>query len=184
MSAQDAQDALHPKNLNIAQTEPKKDETYAEWAKRTYGEKWEQWMPWIEDQYLSWFGKDNKASYATKDTLNKTKVTGIDQVDKVQDDVNNLVAGQVGKGGLLQPLGDLAGKEGINRMERGGKDDKGKTAPGPLGDYTDPVTDKAKSAGSGLTNGASSAGESLTSGVKGAGGYIGSLWGGKKEEAK
>jgi hypothetical protein len=111
--------------------------------------------------------------------LSKTKVTGIDQVDKVQDDVNNLVAGQVGKGGLLQPLGDLAGKEGINRIERGGKDDQGKTAPGPLGDYTDPLTDKAKSAASG----ASSAGETLTSGAKGAGGYLGSLWGGKKEPA-
>jgi hypothetical protein len=23
-------------------------------------------MPWIEDKYLAWFGKDNKASYATK----------------------------------------------------------------------------------------------------------------------
>lgn len=23
-------------------------------------------MPWIEDQYLYYFGKDNKASYATK----------------------------------------------------------------------------------------------------------------------
>jgi hypothetical protein len=66
MSAQDAQDALHPKNLNITESEPQKDETYAEWAKRNYGEKWETWMPWIEDQYLKWFGKDNKASYATK----------------------------------------------------------------------------------------------------------------------
>lgn len=58
------QDPLHPKN--VIPSEPKKDETYAEWAKRNYGEKYEQWMPWIEDKYLAWFGKDNKASYATK----------------------------------------------------------------------------------------------------------------------
>ena len=28
--------------------------------------KKENWMPWIEDQYLKWFTNDNKASYATK----------------------------------------------------------------------------------------------------------------------
>jgi hypothetical protein len=118
------------------------------------------------------------------DALSKTKVTGIDQVDKIQDDTNNLVAGQLGKGGLLQPIGDLAGKEGINRMERGGKDDHGKTAPGPLGDYTDPITDKAKGAGTGVASGASAASESVTSGAKSAGGMLGSLWGGKKEGPK
>jgi len=173
---------MHPKN--IIPSAPTKDETYAEWLKRNYGESYETWMPWIEDKYLAWFGKDNKASYATKDALNKTKVTGIDQVDKIQDDVHGLVAGQLGKGGLLQPIGDLAGKEGINRLERGGKDEHGKTAPGPLGDYTDPITDNAKNAGSSLASGAQGAQETLTGGAKSAGGYIGSLWGGKKEEAK
>jgi hypothetical protein len=69
-------------------------------------------------------------------------------------------------------------------LERGGKDEHGKTAPGPLGDYTDPITNSAKSAGGGLTSGAQGAQESVTSGAKSAGGYIGSLWGGKKEEAK
>jgi len=182
-----SEDPMHPKN--IIPSEPKKDESYADWAKRNYGEKYETWMPWVEDQYLKWFGKDNKASYAAKDTLDKTKVTGIDQVDKIQDDVNNLAAGQIGKGGLLQPLGDLVSKEGVNRIERGGKDDQGKTAPGPLGDYTDPITDKAKSAGSGLTSGAEgaggyaqSAGESLTSGAKGAGGYLGSFFGAERKK--
>jgi len=42
-----------------------------------YETKKEQWIPWIEDQYLYWFSKDNKTSYATKDTLNKTKITGV-----------------------------------------------------------------------------------------------------------
>jgi hypothetical protein len=42
-------------------------QTYSEWAKHTYNDQYEKWMPWIEDQYLKWFGKgDNKASYATK----------------------------------------------------------------------------------------------------------------------
>ena len=44
-----------------------KSQSYAEWAKSVYNEKYEQWMPWIEDQYLKWFGKgDNKASYVTR----------------------------------------------------------------------------------------------------------------------
>lgn len=170
-----------------------------DYSKQVYNKQYEKWMPWIEDQYLYYFGKDNKASYATKgasdhvftrfhcqstrgarpdheiiDQLSKSKVTGVEQVDNLQDGVNNLAAGQVGKGGLLQPLGDAASKEGVNRMERGGKDDKGSYG-GPAGGITDGAVDSAKSGGS-----------SLTSGVKSAGGYIGSFspWGGKKEEKK
>lgn len=59
----------------------------------------------------------------TTDTLDKTKVTGIEPVDKAQDGVNNLVSGQFGKGGALQGVGDTFSKEGVNRAERGGKDD-------------------------------------------------------------
>ena len=44
----------------------KKKQTYTEWATDAYNNKYEQWMPWIEDKYLAWFGTDNKASYATK----------------------------------------------------------------------------------------------------------------------
>ncbi|KAI1848692.1 hypothetical protein JX265_005681 [Neoarthrinium moseri] len=106
-------------------SDQEKKQTYMEWAKEKYAEQYENWMPWIEDTFLKWFTKDNKASYATKDTLDKTKVTGIQQVDTLQDGVHNLAAGQVGQGGLLQPLGDMVSKEGINRSERQGKDDKG-----------------------------------------------------------
>ena len=70
---------------------------------------------------------------------------------------------QVGKGGLLQPVGDMASSEGINRAERGGKDDKGSYL-GSMG------------------NAASSAGGSIWSGAKSAGGYVGGMFGGKKEE--
>jgi hypothetical protein len=146
-----------------------------EWTKQKYNEQYEVWMPWIEDNFLRYFTKDNKASYATKgsslgyapplmawlpqplahqshptrpptlslrfqleywpvspfatDQLNKTKVTGVEQVDTLQDGVHNLTAGQLGQGGLLQPVGDLASKEGINRTERQGKDDKGSYIP-------------------------------------------------------
>ena len=44
-------------------------QTYMEWAKQKYNEQYESWMPWIEDYFLKWFTKDNKASYATKGTL-------------------------------------------------------------------------------------------------------------------
>jgi hypothetical protein len=161
-----------------------------EWTKRKYNEQYESWMPWVEDQYLKWFTKDNKASYATKgtypidvtskcsitfilfcylrclDTLGKSKVTGVNQVDTLQDGVNNLVAGQVGQGGLAQPIGDLASKEGVNRAERQGKDDKG--------GYT------GNSYGDSAMNAAKGAGDKLGDGAKGAGGYVSSFWGGKK----
>ena len=115
------------------------------------------------------------------DTLDKSKITGIDQVDKVQDSVNDLVAGQLGKGGLLQPAGDMASKEGVNRMERGGKDDKG-TYGGPAGSYTDPIVNNAQAAGEGVTGAAQSAGSTVTEGAKGAGGYLGGMFGGGKKE--
>jgi hypothetical protein len=66
-------------------------------------------------------------------------VTGVEQVDTLQDGVNDLAAGTVGKGGILQPVGDFASKEGVNRAERGGKDDKGSWIPS-----TNSVADGAK----------------------------------------
>jgi hypothetical protein len=101
--------------------------------------------------------------------LDKTKVTGIDQVDNLQDGVNNLVGGQVGKGGLAQPIGDYASKEGINRAERGGKDENGKDieSSGPLGGYGQSAADGVKGAGSGIAGGA-----------KSAGGAVGGMFGG------
>ena len=175
-------------------SEQKKGLSYTEWLKQGYQHQKENWMPWIEDVYLRWFTKDIKVSYATKgtypyltttmqgryrhvdwivlltettfavDTLDKSKVTGIEQVDTLQDGVNNLVAGQVGQGGLLQPVGDMASKEGVNRAERGGKDDSGSYA-GAIG------------------GGMKSVGGSVWSGAASAGSYVGGfLPGGKKQE--
>ncbi|KAF2149984.1 hypothetical protein K461DRAFT_245253 [Myriangium duriaei CBS 260.36] len=139
-------------------------------ARNVYNNQYEKWMPWIEDQYLYYFTKDNKTSYATKDQLSKTKVTGAEPVDKLQDGVNDTVGGQLGKGGLLQPIGDSASKEGVNRAERGGKDDGGSYG-GPLGGVTDPIV-----------SGAQSGGSKVTEGAKGAGNWVGGLWGGKNEK--
>lgn len=58
--------------------------------------------------------------------LEKTKVTGVEPVNKLQDGVNSLVGGQLGKGGLGEGVGDVVSKEGINRSERGGKNEEGK----------------------------------------------------------
>ncbi|KAJ7743873.1 hypothetical protein B0H16DRAFT_1322531 [Mycena metata] len=100
-------------------------QTYGEWAKDKYNAQYEAWMPWIEDTFLRYFTKDNKASHVTKEQLSKTKVSGVSQVDSLQDGVHDAVGGQVGQGGALQPVGDLASREGINRAERGGKDERG-----------------------------------------------------------
>ncbi|KAK3940882.1 hypothetical protein QBC46DRAFT_312613 [Diplogelasinospora grovesii] len=100
-----------------------------EWTKKQYNAQYEKWVPWLEDLYLRYFTRDNKASYAARDNLDKTKVTGIKQVDTLQDGVNNLITSQVGQGGFAQPIGDMASREGINRAERQGRDDKGGYVP-------------------------------------------------------
>jgi len=40
-----------------------------EWSKNQYNKQYENWMPWVEDNVLYYFTKDNKASYATKGEL-------------------------------------------------------------------------------------------------------------------
>ena len=97
--------------------------------------------------------------------MDQSKVTGIEQVDTVQDSVNSTVSSQVGQGGLLQPVGDAVSKEGVNRAEKGTEDTSGG------GSYVGAV-------GGGL----SSAGGSVWSGAKSAGGYVGGMFGGKKQE--
>jgi hypothetical protein len=37
-----------------------------EWSKKTYNQRYEKWVPWIEDVYVCWFTKDNKTSYTAK----------------------------------------------------------------------------------------------------------------------
>jgi hypothetical protein len=42
------------------------NQTYRQQAGNFYNRQYENWMPWVEDQYLKWFTKDNKTSYAAK----------------------------------------------------------------------------------------------------------------------
>ncbi|KAI9152229.1 hypothetical protein HJFPF1_09456 [Paramyrothecium foliicola] len=169
-----------------------------EWTKKNYPEQYDKWVPWMEDMYLRWFTKDNKVSYTTKrkklphlyyntlmmtnnsaENLDKTKVTGVEQVDNLQDGVNNLVAGQVGKGGLLQPIGDLASKEGVNRAERQGKDDEGGYVPTSV-----PGAGAMNTTAGSVADGGKAVAGKTTDGLKGAGSYVGGMFGGggKKEE--
>ncbi|KAJ5700993.1 hypothetical protein N7493_012039 [Penicillium malachiteum] len=187
-----------------AQTQEK--QTYKEWLQEAYNNGYERWMPWIEDQYLKWFGKgDNKASYATKgssiptllphrvygfiisylhmiliisliDSLSKTKVTGVNQIDQLQDDTNNLVGNQLGDKGLLKPVGQFVSKEGVNRAERNGKDENGSY--GDFGTLTDVGSKGVNILGSGVAQGAESAKKMTSGGLAGIQGIVS----GKQEE--
>ncbi|KAL4795889.1 hypothetical protein BDV19DRAFT_362261 [Aspergillus venezuelensis] len=150
--------------------EEKEKKSYSEWVKEAYNDQYEKWMPWLEDQYLKWFGRgDNKASYIAKDNLNKTKISGDPRLDQLQDDANNLIGNQLGEKGYLAPVGNLVSKEGVNRGERGGKDENGSYGGSMLGGVTDPVVNGGKSAGQGISSGAQSAGQNLSSVAQSAG---------------
>jgi hypothetical protein len=104
--------------------------------------------------------------------LDKTKLSGNDQVDKLQDSINDTVAGQLGPGGMLQPVGDASSKEGVNRAERGGKDADGSYG-GPVSSATDPVV-------GGVKGGASTVGNTIGKGAEG----VSTLWKGSGEGKK
>lgn len=95
--------------------------------------------------------------------------------------MNNLVGNQVGENGLLAPIGNMVSKEGVNRAERGGKNDKG-TYGGPMAGVTDGFVDKGKSAGQGVAGGAQKVGTGVVDGAKGAGGYLGGMLGGGQKK--
>ncbi|KAI0439939.1 hypothetical protein F4803DRAFT_20180 [Xylaria telfairii] len=112
-----------------------KSQTMMEWARAKYNEQYDAWMPWIEDMFLKYFTKDNRTSYVARDGLSRTKVTGVDQVDSLQDKTNDLAASQLGQGGLLQPVGDLAsaGMKAVDpRGKKSGSDNKNKNSSIPV----------------------------------------------------
>ncbi|KAI0108598.1 hypothetical protein GGR51DRAFT_120589 [Nemania sp. FL0031] len=118
-------------DIKLNNEEEQKRQSTMEWAKEKYNEQYEAWMPWIEDVFLKYFTKDNRTSYVARDQLDKTKVTGVQQVDKLQDGANDLAASQIGQGGILQPVGDL-GSEGMKLVDPRGKD-RGKGGEGNKG---------------------------------------------------
>lgn len=64
-----------PETPKTPQTEEQgaKKQTWSEYGNKVYNEQYDKWVPWIEDLYLRWFTKDNKASYTTKGKLPKKK---------------------------------------------------------------------------------------------------------------
>jgi len=100
-------------------------------------------------------------------------VTGIKQVDTLQDGVHNLVAGQVGQGGLGQPVSDLVSREGINRAERQGKDDKGSYAPSNVVGGESAASKGVNSVVGGVAEGGKQAAGAAQAGVRSAGGWLG-----------
>lgn len=101
------------------------------------------------------------------DNLSKTKVTGVKQVDALQDGVNNTVGDQLGQEGLARPVGDLVSKEGVNRLERQGKDEQGQ--------YAGPST---------VTLGGRSVAGAARTGAESVGGAVGGLFGGSGSSGK
>ncbi|KAJ3570768.1 hypothetical protein NPX13_g5618 [Xylaria arbuscula] len=55
-------------NQNQTEEEEKKKQTYTEWAREKYNEQYDAWMPWIEDNFLKYFTKDNRTSYVARGT--------------------------------------------------------------------------------------------------------------------
>ena len=117
--------------------------------------------------------------------MNKTKVTGIKQVDQIQDDVHNLIGNQIGENGVLAPVGNLVSKEGINRAERKGKEEDGSYGvAAQFGEGAknagETVAGGAQTAGESVVGGAQTVGGGVADGVKGGAGMVGGLFGGGK----
>ncbi|CAD6579820.1 MAG: hypothetical protein ASARMPREDX12_009375 [Alectoria sarmentosa] len=88
-----------------------------EWTKKKYNDAYTEYMPWIEDKVLGYWG-ENKTSYTAKEKLN-TDLTGDKNVQAIQGGIAEGVGGQLSSGGLLGGVGDMTSKEGVNRAERG-----------------------------------------------------------------
>ncbi|KAK4112375.1 hypothetical protein N656DRAFT_768524 [Canariomyces notabilis] len=146
-----------------------------EWAKDQYNRQYERWVPWLEELYLRYFTRDNKASYTTRENLNKTKIISNPQLNTLQDGVNSLVADQVGQDGLAAPAGDLVSREGINRLERKGKDEQGRyvAAPEAAGGAGRAVAGAGNALVGGVVAGGEQAASTAKAGGKNVGGWFG-----------
>ncbi|MCJ1336701.1 hypothetical protein MMC09_001979 [Bachmanniomyces sp. S44760] len=109
-----------------------------EWTKKQYNSYYNDYMPWVEDKYLQYFG-ENKTSYTAKEQLKGANITGDKNIGAVTDGVAEGVGGQFSSGGLLGGVGDASSKEGFNRAERGDT--------GPLGDLQKETEKKEKPKG-------------------------------------
>jgi len=94
---------MGPKNkVTDKITDPNKKKS---WYSDYYDSTWR----WVEDTYLKYFG-ENRTSYATKDTLRKTEVTGNKDVDGIQRGVTDAVGNQFAEGGIGESVGNAVDK--------------------------------------------------------------------------
>ncbi|KAH8816624.1 hypothetical protein F5884DRAFT_853059 [Xylogone sp. PMI_703] len=87
--------------MEHAQNQDQQKPWYSQYADSTWH--------WIEDTYLKLTGQ-NRTSYGTKDTLHKTEVTGIKDVDNVQRGLGDTVADTLGPGHIGGVAGDTIDK--------------------------------------------------------------------------
>lgn len=80
------------------------------------------------------------------------------------------MAGQLGQGGLAQPIGDMASNQGVNRLERQGKDNSG----GYIPDAAGPVAQGGNAIIGGAVAGGRTAAGTAQSGLESVGGLLGS----------
>src|SRR5690348_6182575 len=74
MSAEVSRASQPQQEENRRQSWSEYGKEWAVYGKEKYNEKYENWMPWIEDMYLRWFTKDNKASYTVKGMFRNIRV--------------------------------------------------------------------------------------------------------------
>ena len=107
----------------------------------------------------------SNSTLTSLDTLSKSKLTGNEQVDQIQDDASNLIGNQISDKGVLKPVGDSASKEGINRYERNGKDETGSYGGESLQGVIDSGREGVSHVGSGVGQMTESAGSSIVGGA-------------------
>jgi len=89
-------------------------------------------------------------TYLFVEQLRKTEITGNKHVDAVQEGVVEGVGGQLGKGGLLNPVGEGVSDQGVTRAERGDVGPLNPEEAKKQQSYLGGAADKVKGAGSSL----------------------------------
>ncbi|KAF2746589.1 hypothetical protein M011DRAFT_444825 [Sporormia fimetaria CBS 119925] len=145
--------------------------SYTQTATEYYHKQYNNWVPWMEEQYLKYFSKDNKASYGLKETLSSLPQSSDPDIQKIQSGLSSLVSQQIGQGGVGEPVGDEMSAQ-ITEQERRGSGS---------GSGLPPVT--GENLGGGSSGPLGEAAGALGGGLDGVGGG-GVVGGGKKTAPK
>jgi hypothetical protein len=93
------------------------------------------------------------------------------------------VADQLGQDGVARPVGDLVSREGVNRLERKGKDERGGYVPGEVGGAGQAVVSGGERAVGGVVSGGGQAAGAVKGAVGGLFG-VGGKGGGQEQEVR